>query len=265
MAAREFASEHQKWIAPGSTAADIADALKERKWLLPEHTHWLAPRNKRPSSGKAGFDFIKMELSQLVDCMEDSRGRYFNEALAQADGVTEYFIHFLGIEYERKSWTIMLMRSGLTIGNIVYMHYKSQFKRVRPSVLCPGLVPPFGPPRHPAFPSGHSFLGNFIALLLLEIQQVHERYGLNMDTGGNAGQKPVWNQGQLISGPQQGPLLWLANRLGVNRERMGVHYPSDTAAGRQLAWGIWNEIFNNRSIAVPTLHRVLARARAEWT
>jgi hypothetical protein len=46
---------------------------------------------------------------------------------------------------------------------------------------------------------------------------------------------------------------------------IGVHYPSDTWAGRQLAGGIWNEIFKqNPSISLPTLDRVLAHAKAEW-
>ena len=39
---------------------------------------------------------------------------------------------------------------------------------MRPSTLSPGLVPPFGPPRHLAFPSGHRSWA-FIALLLLAI------------------------------------------------------------------------------------------------
>ena len=265
MAAREFAAEHVKWIFPVFAAGGVAPGLMNRKWLLPEHTQWLPSPQNAAAGSPVGFDFIKKELSHLIDRMEDGRGRYFNEALSQADGIPEYFIHFLGIEYERKWWTIMLMRCGLTIGNLVYMYYKAQFKRVRPSVLCPGLVPPFGPPRHPAFPSGHAFLGHFIALLLLEIEQVHKRFGLGMDTGGSAGQKPTWNGGPPNPNPKNdGPLLWLAMRLGVNRERMGVHYPSDTGAGRQLAWGIWDEIFNKKSIGVPTLHHVLARARAEW-
>ena len=54
-------------------------------------------------------------------------------------------------------------------------------------------------------------------------------------------------------------------RLEVeNRERIGVHYPSDSSASRQLAGGIWHKIFGAKTIAVPTLSRVLDRARGEW-
>ena len=65
-----------------------------------------------------------------------------------------------------------------------------------------------------------------------------------------------------------GPLFWLAARLARNRERIGVHYRSDSLGSRRLAGGIWSSIFDQPGAAthieVPTLQRVLARARAEW-
>jgi len=65
-----------------------------------------------------------------------------------------------------------------------------------------------------------------------------------------------------------GPLFWLAARLARNRERLGVHYRSDSLASRRLAGGVWSSLFGQvgaaTQIEVPTLKRVLARARAEW-
>src|SRR5262249_38292240 len=87
----------------------------------------------------------------------------------------------------RYPWTIELIGCGLAIGNLVYLYYKQMFKRVRPSALCPGLIPPFGPPAHPAFPSGHSTLGHLIPLLLLEIPALRERFGI-VDPEKNDGQ-----------------------------------------------------------------------------
>ncbi len=94
--------------------------------------------------------------------MQDDREVYLDETIAQADNLYEYFISFIGASEARYPWTIELIGCGLSIGNLVYLHYKDMFKRVRPSVLCPGLIPPFGPPAHPAFPSGHSMLGHLI-------------------------------------------------------------------------------------------------------
>src|SRR5262249_46726797 len=85
-----------------------------------------------------------------------------------------------------------------------------------------------------------------------------------------------------------GPLLWLGHRLGRNRERAGLHYPSDSSASRWIAGAIAallttrplgggpstpvpaatppdasTSVTNNDLIDCPTLQRVLTMARAE--
>ena len=119
--------------------------------------------------------------------MEDDRDRYLAEIIEQADGLADYIIAFIGASRARYPWTIELINCGLAIGNIAYFHYKSQFKRVRPSTLCPGLTPPYGPPAHPAFISGHSFLGHLVTLLLLEIPALRQRYGMSGGPVGSLG------------------------------------------------------------------------------
>jgi hypothetical protein len=157
------------------------------------------------------------------------------------------------------------------------MHYKSVFRRVRPSTICPGLVPPFGPPRHPSFPSGHSFLGHFIALLLLEIDPVAARFGEPNSAGT---QRTRTTLGTVMSSQRfKGPLLWLGHRLAKGRERAGLHYPSDSRASRWLAGVMWALLTSTSTVAVPqpgggtqaftpidcpTLHKVLRMAKAEW-
>jgi len=172
------------------------------------------------------------------------------------------------------------------------MYYKALFRRVRPSTLCPGLVPPFGPPRHPSFPSGHSFLGHFIALLLLEIPEVEAIYA-ELASGATARAKPQLSDVMSKTYAFNGPLLWLGDRLGKNRERAGVHYRSDSSASRWIAGAIWKlmtrvatalEIQNDAElpdasppglgpgnrvkpgdlIECPTFRLVLNQAAAEW-
>jgi hypothetical protein len=285
--------------------------------------------------------------------MQDDRDRYLAEIDAQADGLPEYFIAFIGANIARYPWTIELINCGLGIGNVAYSYYKAIFKRVRPSMLCPGLVPPFGPPGHPAFPSGHSFLGHFISLLLLEIPAIRQRYGIfasgsvngdpgaavNPDPSGPAvsisirnpatvsltahGFKPYdqvnfQTTGKLPSpltskntyyvrkegltpdefqisteiggaaiattGSQSGrhsfprnplwgtvvphsPMFWFAQRQAKNRERLGVHYASDSSASRHLAAAIWRALLHETgetAIDSPTLRMVVRRAAAEW-
>ena len=261
MAAREFARGHEAWKASDTpSAGTIASAIPagDLKWrVFAGHTAATA------------WTAIAAELQALEDLMHDDRARYLDEAAVQSDGIPLYFTHFMGISTASKPWTAQLMRCGLAIGNLVYMHYKAHYKRVRPSTLCAGLVPPWGPPRHPSFPSGHSFLGHFIALLLLEIGPVADRFGVfpRGTPNPHLGSKPTLAQYNAVGYGDdiRSPLLWLAWRLAKNRERIGVHYRSDSSASRALAGAVWDALCGAApTIAVPTLHMVLTRARAEW-
>jgi membrane-associated phospholipid phosphatase len=341
MAAREFGGQPIAW------QKDDASLLRDG-WMEPIDLGWVK------------FDFIRAEIEELQQLMQDDRDRYLAEIIDQADGLAEYVIAFINANQFRYPWTIELINCGLAIGNIAYMFYKARFKRVRPSTLCPGLIPPFGPPAHPAFPSGHSFLGHLIALLLLEIPAIQQRYGVfgpNFD--GSVGKHvdphspmavkvshsaPALVTGQLngadaplpglspddpfvfekitgatlpppiisekvyyvhtivppasftlsdrpggkqiattargrgshvvIRNPLTGrteiksPLLWLAARLAKNRERLGVHYPSDSSASRHLAAAIWRALLHDTNsssrIDCPTLLAVLDHAKSEW-
>ena len=282
MAAREFARHHDRWSA--ATLVPAADGGMYRQppdsaagaagpgpspWIPGRDLSWRVDALAGDSQRAQAWQFINNELQDLADLMADDRARYLDEAWLQSDNIPLYFMHFLGMDAAGKPWTTELMRCALAIGNLVYMDYKAHFKRVRPSTLCPGLVPPWGPPRHPAFPSGHSFLGHFIALLLLEIEPLADRYGVFSDTGLRRGRKPTWDDYRNKDHDQdmRSPLLWLAWRLAKNRERIGVHYRSDSAASRMLAGALWQAVMvagGPESLAMPTLQRVLERARSEW-
>jgi hypothetical protein len=66
----------------------------------------------------------------------------------------------------------------------------------------------------------------------------------------------------------ESPMLWLSQRLGKNRERLGCHYPSDTAVSRHLAAAIWRAMLHEadpaKRIECPTLDTVIRHAAAEW-
>jgi len=301
MAAREFAKEFDKWKFD-------EDELVVRGWLIKDvHLAW---KYGNSGTGTTALTEIQKEIEQLFQMMEDDRDRYLAEINAQADGLAAYIISFLGVDSERKPHTIDLIRCGLAIGNLVYMNYKETFRRVRASTICPGLVPPFGPPRHPSFPSGHSFLGHFIALLLLEIDEIAKTFGEKLvgdpppippaapaptpppptlpPSRGQAELVYVMNTAYVFNGP----LLWLGDRLARNRERAGLHYPSDSLASQWIAGALWalltksppptpnpqptdqvpkatppaatNPVQRKDLIHCPTLKRVLHLAKAEW-
>jgi hypothetical protein len=106
--------------------------------------------------------------------------------------------------------------------------------------LCPGLLVPFGPPRHPAFPSGHALTAQLTTGLLLRIDKLRAY--------------------------KEEALIWLAMRVARNRERAGLHYPSDSVAGQRLADVIVQRLAATDASRIPNplLDTLLASARAEW-
>ena len=255
-AAREFATEASKWQLD-------EPKLKAAKWIAPADLEW------RTGNANAQQLAIEKEVGNLFTHMEDERERWLAEIHWQADGAPAYLIQILGLDFERRPWTIELIRCAISISSLVSMYYKDYFKRVRPSAICPGLVPAFGPPRHPAFPSGHSFFGHFAAFLLLEIDPIARVFGedpaniAHFDVRSRQGEKPKVADIRSVK-PFNGPLLWFAARLAKNRERAGLHYASDSVASRWLAGGIYDALILTKAIKCPTLTKVLAMAKAEW-
>ncbi|MBW7961015.1 hypothetical protein [Bradyrhizobium sp. BR 10261] len=370
MVAREFGGQPRQW------QFGRADLLA-RNWLESLDLAWQPDPRLNPqdpnayptatgpgwiAAKRAAFNSILGEIEQLQMLMQDDRDRYMAEIIEQADGSAGYITSFIDTSESRRPWTMELVNCGYAIGNVAYFYYKQQFRRVRPSTLCPGLAPPFGPPAHPSFTSGHSFIGHFVALLLLEIPALRQRYGMfvapydgkpgqvvdpypavtislanpavvtlsvltahglnagdpitfqpipggqplpaplasgttyyvlaagltansfeiaatlngaPIGTGGGGplappppvpalipSANPLMGRGELTS-----PLLWLGERLAKNRERLGVHYASDSAGSRHIAAGIWRALLHDTTtsrINCPTLSSVLAHATAEW-
>jgi hypothetical protein len=352
MAGREFGGKPKLWQFKRRE-------LLSKGWLEPRDLAWQPDPELRAAGGAdwtaakdSAWSTIQSEIAELQQLMQDDRDRYLAEIELQADNGPDYMMAFIGAHIARFPWTIELINCGLAIGNIAYSHYKALFRRVRPSVLCPGLAPPFGPPGHPSFTSGHSFLGHLMALFLLEVPGIRQRYGFFPDPniGAPAGPVPqvgpiqvnippanpavvTWpghglqpddpvcfdlpqmppsaiNPGQVyyvlptglttnsfrfstsIGGPAVGtagnapqsyfipqnplhgsgafnsPLMWLSQRIAKNRERLGVHYPSDSNGSRHLAAAVWYSLFREtdpaKRIVCPTLDDVKRHAEAEW-
>src|SRR5215831_17744996 len=89
----------------------------------------------------------------------------------------------------------------------------SGFRRPRAAQYSPALLPPIHVPGHASFPSGHATEAYLIALCLKEVMP-------------SAACAPAGD----VS-----PLMRMARRIARNREVLGLHFPSDSKAGRHLA------------------------------
>jgi membrane-associated phospholipid phosphatase len=128
---------------------------------------------------------------------------------------------------------------------------------------------------HQPFPFGHSFFRHLLALMLLEIPPIAARFGVFDATQiGRPGTRPTADMLKKRT-EIHSPLLWLAQRLAKNRERLGVHYPSDSYGSRHIAAGIWQRLWPDPpasasasapvTIECPTLKTVWRKAAAEWS
>lgn len=128
------------------------------------------------------------------------------------------------------------VKTGEAIGqlldeiNPIVMRIKNKFDRVRAHKLDPTLTTVIDVPEHGAYPSGHSTQAHAIAFLLTAIAP--ER-------------KAEFESDAL--------------RVAVNREIAGVHYPSDSAAGRLLGRQIVDLMLANQDFAA-----LVEGAKREW-
>jgi hypothetical protein len=193
---------------------------------------------------KAHFeDFVAGEIGRLLEYMQTDRERYMGEIVAQHDNAPGYWVSLMAANGHQHPKTLVVMNLAVRIGQVVAAYYKKVFKRPRPSFVCPGLLPAFGPPAHASFPSGHSMQSWLLSLFLEQTQKM----------------QPA----QAAPGYYEKQLYWLAERVAFNRERAGVHYPSDTAAGKVIAEECMAMIMHNNDC--PDIQQLFIDARDEWT
>ena len=113
-----------------------------------------------------------------------------------------------------------------TSGNAVTANGQAVYAGPRPraSQICPWIMTPIPVPGHASYPSGHATQS---ALLSLMLSQVMPAEVANPTTYGKDGTKRL----SLLDK--------LAERIARNREVLGMHYPTDSHAGRLLAGQVY--------------------------
>jgi hypothetical protein len=184
---------------------------------------------------------VNKELQELAEIM-NYRGGVALEALAQCNGIIEYFKGILSFTSSTHPMTFGLAAIAIRVGEFQVMHYKAKYNRPRPSRLSPRLMPLIEVPGHASYPSGHSTQAHLVARCLEGVMPIEVA-------------QPV----KAPSGRELGPLQCLADRIARNREVMGLHYPSDSRAGKILA----DETFKLLK-KCPTVQEMIDRAKSEW-
>ena len=197
---------------------------------------------------------VQAEIAGLVTAAANERADALDEILSQANEFISYFLNLLTAKPGAYPQTTKVLTLASQVGTFVAMYFKGLYKRPRASELCPALLPPIEVPGHASFPSGHSTQAHLMALCVNDI---------------------------FNTLPQQNTVLedlWtLADRIARNREIAGLHYPSDSDAGRAIALATLPQLrasvpifltgtsLGGAPLAGTTLYQhAVDLARAEW-
>jgi hypothetical protein len=190
------------WDAALEAVAELPNFFEIRGWRdLP-----LDPP-PGPAQTKVELNELLKKQAQMRDPAE--RQIRLPEIQLEAERDTPYYQRVLTPTPSGSfAATGVLIDAMSELGTVVGCYYKKKFMRPRPSQLEPRLRPPIDVPAWAAFPSGHA-LQNFLIAQALAI---------------------VVHSDELTV-----QLFDIAQRVAENREYAGLHYESDTIAGKQLA------------------------------
>lgn len=180
-----------------------------------------------------GPDYTRFETERLLEKQLDvqERERRRPDIIVEASLDLSAFTRPLGIDGQQGySATENVFYTILSLCEYVGLIYKDRFGRARPNQFEPRLRPMLPNPAHLSYPSNHAFQSFSIVLCFTTLLPEH---------------------------PATAELFRIAKRVAENREWAGLHYASDTAAGKELARRF-----------LPYLVEVcaddLAAAREEW-
>ncbi len=217
-------STTQRWAALPSSFLKKAPVILPKNWeltiVLPDPPHHRSTRTQA-------------EIEYLVGLQGKRTGADEARISGEADGNgwsfgKHRFVDLLGGDHRPRTRDLVIAAMGDFSPVIFKM--KEKYDRVRPSFLDPRLKPAMKVPDHPAYPSGHASQACFMAYLLAELDP-----------------------------PKRDVYLADAIAIAKRRELAGVHYPSDTAAGAQLARQTLDVL-----LAQKPFQQLLEKARAEW-
>jgi hypothetical protein len=160
------------------------------------------------------------EITELTRVAEE-RAPAMGEILSQDVEFNTDFMALLAITPGSHPNTYRVLHIASLIGLFAVLYYKGLRDRPRPSQLCPALLPPIPMPGHASWPSGHATQAWLKALCIEHVLQ-----GV-VQTSGPLTQSDF----DAISAN----LRTLAIRVARNREIAGLHYLTDSDAGRKLA------------------------------
>lgn len=183
-----------------------------------------------PTHAETRREIEELFEKQSVREADDRTGALIRQRiLDQVETVTD-FHRVMVFRAESHPATLQLMSSMVQLGTIGAMYFKNKYQRPRPSQVAPDLRAFIDVPPHASYPSGHATQAFLVAQALTTV----------------------------CGNPETGEHLYhIARDVAVNREYAGVHYSSDSEAGRILAKQLFSQ-------AERTMEETFSNAIDEW-
>ncbi len=176
------------------------------------------------------------ELNELFWMQEHpEREQRVQDIIEEENDYTTRFMYALGIDPHVHAQTLRLIDTLGFLAEFIVMPWKLHYHRPRPSQRDKDLEPTILVPAHYAYPSGHATQVHLVARALNAV--------INAER-------------DIIP---QANIEFIADEVSANREWAGVHYRSDSEAGKALAEKIWALGESNQ-----TFKELMDRAREEW-
>jgi acid phosphatase (class A) len=177
------------------------------------------------------------EFQQLLAYKTSERDLHCKDICAQnKDPIQSFFTAVLNSSNKGATENLLGSAAGDMLQIVLFQKKQPNFNRARPYQIMPELDPPFTP-GHASYPSGHSAQAHTMAMVITLILK-----------------GPDGKYRELVSRCNA-----LATEIAHNRERAGVHYPSDTAAGVALA-----KVYLQQLLASDAFTQRLSLAQQEW-
>jgi membrane-associated phospholipid phosphatase len=196
--------------------------------------------------GSINENTTQSEITALTLAARDERAPAMGEILSQDVEFTTDFMALLAITPGSHPNTYRILHIASLIGSYAVLYYKGLYDRPRPSQCCPALLPPIPMPGPASWPSGHATQAWLKALCIEHVLQ-----------GAESGTLTQYDLDAVSSN-----LRTLAIRVARNREIAGLHYPTDSDAGRTLAATIAPFLTNMDQTA--WFGKAVTAAKNEW-
>lgn len=239
----DYAASHLQTVQAGMTNEQI-DAIQypALAWGA-QHVAGLTQRAMLlPEDFKTGMDPVpanssaqtRADLDAMLKMQEEERTPEQVAAISfenEVSSVIDIFVKNGLFDKTKYPNTLEILNVAVKeVSHFIYVE-KAHYNRARPVQLEPKLTTVIPTPRHAAYPSGHAGQSWTVALILSSLDPAN---------------KDKYEQ--------------LAIDIAHRREIAGVHYPADSAAGRQLATNVAAAMMEKE-----IFHAFYLKAKKEWT